>query len=358
MRALIIGAGLAGATSARILAEQGYQVTVYESESEVGGMCRDKHDGDRYYQMFGPHIWHTSDDRIQDFVTRFSRFIPFRHKVRSIVGTKDGVKYAHFPITLKSIQDLGIEYKPSDNVLDKNLNFQEFLTQKIGLELYESFIHHYTKRQWGIEPKELSSSLADRITVKLDRSDTEFFDHERYVGTFEGGFTALIQRMLRHPNIVTVFEKVELYDISRLCRGDNYDKVVITSRLDEFIGSNTLKFRYVKFTEVKDNVMLELYKSKFKEVPFDILVLNNCSSRMITSRITDYSRFLQGTEVSIGTEEPNGRGEGVPCYPITVIPSEYVKYNEENESLKGIINDSLKGTEVHYVGRLASYRVS
>ena len=346
MRALIIGAGLAGATSARILADKGYEVMVYESQKFVGGMCNDELTNEYYKQNYGPHIWHTSIESVQEFISRFTTILPVRHKVRAITSKRSDT---HFPITSQTLEDIGQDQIDNTNL--RTDNFEIYLKDKIGSKTYEELIKHYTERQWGMSPTELDYSLASRITVNLENPMTEFFDHEKYVGFPNKGFTAMIQEMLDHPKI-KVHTDLEMDLASVKTNSALYTKVVITSRLDKFVTHiETLPFRKVsfEFRNCTDHAMYD-----------DILVHNNCNPIGEFSRVSHYHKFFkaitnrEGTIIE-GYEYPNDT-YGVACYPITVVPTIYRDSEKLNTDLKNIISRSLASNSVHFLGRLASYK--
>ena len=205
---LVIGAGFSGAVIARELAEAGCQVEVVDAREHVGGNChteRDKATGIMVH-AYGPHIFHTDNEMVWNYVQRFDRFIPYINRVKTVV--KDRV-YS-LPINLHTInQFFDVALRPdearvliqekADNSIEEPKSFEEQALKFVGSELYEAFFKGYTLKQWGTDPKNLPASILKRLPLRFNYDDN-YFNH-RFQGIPEHVYTYIIQKILHHPNI-------------------------------------------------------------------------------------------------------------------------------------------------------------
>lgn len=358
-KALVIGGGLAGCVSARILAEKGYKVKIVDRDSDLGGMAKDFAgvcEWKGYKQFYGPHIFHTSDPKVLEFAKKYMDIIPFRHTVRS--DTDAGL--LHFPICLNTLEDAGLDESYledvkrswSSNPEKAELSMANMMKSKIGNRLYELLIKNYTFRQWRKKPEHLSSDLARRVTVKMER-DVEFFDHEKLVGLPNGGFTYFMWNLVDHKNIeVDLLENITVEDIASMLQ---YDEIVMTGRLDDFFRKDHLKFVKVEF-RLKEEDTEELHPQAY--------VINNGKKQGEVSRISYYHKFgevlgLNDPVKVVGYEIPNSDKKSsnvIACYPYTVEKSTYNYYKRHNERLQKLFSLLFWDKKVHFLGRLATYQ--
>lgn len=356
-RVAVIGGGLAGCVSARLLAEKGYKVTLFEKDSDLGGMAKDFHSENTrvYRQFYGPHIFHTSDTRVLEFAEKYMDIVPFRHIVRS--NTDAGL--LHFPICLNTLEDAGldqsyifdVERSWSERLEEAEKSMAHMMRSKIGDRLYGLLIKDYTFRQWKRKPEHLSADLARRVTVKMTR-DVEFFDHEKLVGLPRNGFTSFMERLVSHENIKVRVQEVTIQDIGDLLE---FDEIVMTGRLDEFFRGDHLKFVEVEFQMKDEEELKELHPTAY--------VINNGKKGPV-SRISYYHRFgevlgIKNPRKVVGYEIPNSgkKGSNVrACYPYTVEKSTYRVYKKLNEKLQTMFKLILWHKKVSFVGRLATYQ--
>ncbi|MDR2462753.1 MAG: UDP-galactopyranose mutase [Verrucomicrobiales bacterium] len=206
---LIVGAGFSGAVLARELAERtGKHVTVIDERAHLAGNChtrRDSVSGVMLHQ-YGPHIFHTNSGRVWEYANRHAKFYPFVNRVKAV--TKRGV--FTLPVNLLTInQFFNKTFRPDeareflttlgDASISEPQNFEEQALKFIGRELYETFFHGYTKKQWGCEPRELPASVLKRLPVRFSYDDNYYAD--RHQGIPEEGYTAIVEKILAHPNI-------------------------------------------------------------------------------------------------------------------------------------------------------------
>ncbi len=207
-RVLIVGAGLAGSVLARALAEKGVPSLVIDKHDFPAGMChcsRDEKTGVLVHR-FGPHIFHTSNERVWDFVNRFDTFVPWVNRVKAV--NSRGV--FSMPINLHTINQLfQTRLSPSearsfleqktDRSIAEPCNAEEQLLRYVGREIYETFFKGYTMKQWGVSPRELSAGIVKRIPVRFNYDDNYYFS--KYQGFPLSGYSELVRRILDHELI-------------------------------------------------------------------------------------------------------------------------------------------------------------
>ncbi|MEI4484748.1 UDP-galactopyranose mutase [Frigidibacter sp. MR17.14] len=206
---LVVGAGLSGAVIARELAEAGHPVTVFETRGHVAGNCHTARDPETgvMVHLHGPHIFHTDDAVVWDYVNRFARFRPYRNQVKTMVR---GQVYS-MPINLHTInQFFGTALRPDEarqfvaEMTESGgappASFRDQALAMVGPALYEAFLEGYTRKQWGRSPAELPAAVLKRLPLRFSYDDN-YFAH-RFQGMPEDGYTAMVERMLDHPMIV------------------------------------------------------------------------------------------------------------------------------------------------------------
>lgn len=207
---VVAGAGFSGAVLARRLVEtlEAARVTVLDERPHIGGNCHTERDASTgvMLHVYGPHIFNTSDERVWEYVNRFASFGPFVNRVKAV--TSRGV--FGLPINLHTInQFFGKTFSPAearafiashgDRSIGKPRNFEEQALKMLGRDLYETFFYGYTKKQWGCEPRELPASVLKRLPVRFDYNDN-YYD-KRFQGIPLDGYSAIIEKILRHPRI-------------------------------------------------------------------------------------------------------------------------------------------------------------
>jgi UDP-galactopyranose mutase len=249
---IVVGSGLFGSVFAQQAKERGYSVLIIEKRNHIGGNCFTENIEGINVHKYGPHIFHTSDERIWKYVNRFADFNGFVNRPK--------VKYKEeiysFPINLFTLyQMFGVKSPEEaksllDEIRIKNnnpKNLEDWILSQVGHEIYQKFIYGYTKKQWGRNPKDLPSSIIKRLPIRLNFDDNYFKD--KYQGIPIGGYTRMIENIQSGIEIITGVDFTE--NRKELESKANY--VIFTGPIDEFFGYQlgTLEYRSLRFeTEI------------------------------------------------------------------------------------------------------------
>ena len=225
-RILIVGAGFAGAVHARVLAEAGYDVRVIDKRSHIAGNAYDHVDANGVrVHAYGPHLFHSKNVKIIEWITQFGAFVPYVHKVRARLP---GGAHVPMPVNLDTVNavfDAGFANEAEVRAhlasvarpIAEPANAAEYLLGNIGEQLTDLFFRPYTRKMWGFELEDMAVAVVKRIPLRFDRTDTYFADDDIQIMPREG-YTALFERIFDHPGITvalnTAFEKtmVQEYD--------------------------------------------------------------------------------------------------------------------------------------------------
>ena len=254
---IVVGSGLFGSVTAEQASRAGYRVAVIEKRNHIGGNCYTKEDNETgiLVHQYGPHIFHTSNQRVWDYINQFTTFNNYRHKCRIEVN---GKQYS-MPINLDTINNFfGRNLNPTQattflesmTLAYKNIepaNFQEQAFQLVGPELYHAFLRGYTLKQWETDPTLLPASIAKRLPVRTNYNDRYYND------TWEGipseGYTPIFEKMLSHENI-QLFMQTDWFDVKKYAINK---LVVYTGAIDQFydycygdLAWRTLDFKFEK----------------------------------------------------------------------------------------------------------------
>lgn len=347
MRILIVGAGISGATLARLLAEKNNLVTIIDERDCIGGNCYDffNQDGICVHQ-YGTHIFHTENKLVWDFISRFTKWHPYQHKV---LGLIDGMEVP-IPFNLHSIEQLfprclseklisslinnfGYNVKiPILNLANTKDNDLKFLADYV----YEKVFAQYTAKQWGLRPDELDKSVTGRVPVLISRDDRYF--QSKYQGIPLLGYTELISRMLNHE-LISVDLNTE-FSHSMLGK---YDYIFHSGPIDEFFDFSLGQLPYRSLHFDFQTIDREYFQSN--------AVINYPCNYDFT-RIGEYKYFLntqsKATVISYEYPEVFSLGINERYYPIIneVNNKQYQKY----------LNLSKKINNISFFGRLGDYK--
>lgn len=343
---LVVGAGLAGCTAARILAESGHKVLVVERLKHVAGHCHDyKDENGITIHSYGPHIFHTNNKQVWDFVNKFTEFHYYQHRVLSYVEGK----LVPFPINRDTIcQVFGTELAAYEveEFLEREVkksrfnnppkNFRDVIVSQVGERLYELFFKNYTIKQWGRDPEELSPDVAKRIPVRVGRDDRYFSD--KYQGIPKHGYTRMVENILNHPNIILMLG-VDYFEMRDLFKPK---LTVYTGELDRF-------FDYIHGKLEYKSLRLEL--KTINEEYYQPVAVVNYPNDYDWTRVAEYKYFLgeKSKRTTVCFEYPSPEGE--PYY-IVMTPDNL----EKREKYMKEVKKMERTREFIFVGRLAEYK--
>jgi UDP-galactopyranose mutase len=338
---LIVGAGFAGSVLAERLArDAGKEVLIVDRRPHIGGNAYDHYDhAGILVHKYGPHIFHTNSREVFEYLSRFSQWRPYEHRVLASV---DGQQLP-IPINLDTINKLyGLsltsfqlqEFFSSVAEPRQDIRTSEdVIVSKIGKELYEKFFRNYTRKQWDLDPSELDASVTARVPTRTNRDDRYFTDTYQAMPLY--GYTRLFENMLDHPKI-KILLNADYRDIEKIVP---YGKMIYTGPIDEYFDYRygKLPYRSLEFKHETINAPV------FQPVP----VVNYPNEHLYT-RITEF-KYLTGQEhpkTSIVFEYP--KADGDPYYPVP--RSENAELYKQYQTLAA----SASGT--YFVGRLATYK--
>ena len=339
--ALIVGAGFAGAVIAERLASQlGQRVLVVDKRRHIGGNAFDRYDdAGILIHPYGPHIFHTNSTEVFDYLSHFTAWRPYQHRVLASV---DG-QALPMPINLDTVNRLyGLSLTSPEleqffaSVAEKPAAIrtsEDVVVSKIGRDLYNKFFRGYTRKQWGLDPSELDASVAARVPTRTNRDDRYFTD--RYQAMPLHGYTRMFERMLAHPNI-KVMLGTDYREIEKMIP---WRHMVYTGPIDGFFAHRYGKLPYRS---------LEFRHETLDQVQFQPVGTINFPNDFAYTRVTEFKHLTgqQHGATSIVFEYPQSDGE--PFYPVPHPESDamYRQYEADAEQL----------TDVSFIGRLASYR--
>ena len=340
---LVVGAGFAGSVMAeRLAADADKRVLVIDRRPHIAGNAFDvEDDAGVLIHQYGPHIFHTNSADVFAYLSRFTEWRPYEHRVLAEVEDK----LVPIPInrtTLNALYDAGLETEDDVRAflaaraepVESVRTSEDVVVSAVGRELYGLFFRGYTRKQWGLDPSELDRAVTARVPTRTNDDDRYFTD------TFQAmparGYTAMFAAMLDHPNI-----EVRLgVEYGAVKRQVTYDHVVFTGPIDEFFDHRygKLPYRSLRFQHET------IDRPRFQEVA----VVNYPNEDVPYTRVTEYKHLTgqETTRTSVTYEHP--AAEGDPYYPIP---------RPENQALfKQYEALALAEPGVTFVGRLATYR--
>jgi len=344
---LVIGAGFAGSVIAERLASQlGQRVLVVDRRAHIGGNAFDQRDEHGVLvHRYGPHIFHTNSGKVVDYLSRFTEWIPYEHRVVAQVGDQR----LPIPINRTTINELyGLDLRSDEEVREfyaqraepvtEVRNSEEVVVAKAGRELYEKFFRGYTKKQWGREPSELAPSVCGRIPLRTSCDDRYFSDSFQQMPA--EGYTAMFERLLAQPGI-EVCTGTEFEDVSDEIE---YRHLVYTGPIDSFFD-----YRFGKLPYRSLEFRTERHATPDLGLRLPCATVNYPSLEVPWTRITEYRHMtgqLRHQVTTLHVEFP--QAEGDPYYPI---PSpETRELYKRYEALAATLEN------VTFVGRLARYQ--
>lgn len=342
----IAGAGFAGAVLARELAESGrFNIVVFEERQHVAGNChtfRDPKTGIMIHQ-YGPHIFNTSREDVWNYINRWARFGHYTNRVKAV--TDRGM--FSLPINLLTInQFFGKTFNPreakefisalGDSSITEPRSFEDQALKFLGRELYENFFYGYTKKQWGVEPRDLPASILQRLPVRFN------YDDNYYMSKFQGipldGYTSIVEKLLDHPAI-----HVQLGEKYLPQYAPEFAHVFYSGPMDAYFNYDMGRLKY-------RSLMFERFDASgdYQGNP----VINYCQEKIPYTRIAEHKHFTPWEEhsetVCFREYSKLADEKDTPYYPL--------RLNDDKELLKRYVERAESAQKLSFIGRLGTYR--
>ncbi|MGE8361034.1 UDP-galactopyranose mutase [Pseudomonas sp.] len=340
---LIVGAGFAGSVLAeRLAAGLGKRVLLIDRRPHIGGNAYDHHDeAGVLIHRYGPHIFHTNAQRIVDYLSRFTEWRPYEHRVLAVV---DG-QQVPIPInrtTLNALYGLALS---SDEEAEQYLasraervetirTSEDVVINQVGQELYEKFFRGYTRKQWGLDPSQLDKSVTSRIPTRTNTDDRYFTDSFQQIPLH--GYTRMFERMLDHPNITLLLDT----DYRDVRHRVEHEHLIYCGPIDEYFDFRfgKLPYRSLRFE----------HKSLDQEQFQAVGTVNYPDEAVPYTRISEYKHITgqQHPTTSVTYEYPSAEGD--PYYPIPRPENAalYKRYQQLADATPGVT----------FLGRLGTYK--
>ncbi len=340
---LVVGAGFAGSVMAeRIASQLDKKVLIVEKRNHIGGNAYDEIDENGILvHRYGPHIFHTNSKEVFNYLSQFTEWRFYEHKV---LAKLDGELYP-IPInrlTLNKLYNLNLNNEDEakayyEKVREKRypiLNSEDIIVNQVGKDLFEKFFKHYTKKQWGLEPKDLASSVCGRIPFRTNDDCRYFADKYQFMP--KDGYTKMFERMLSNKKIEIVLNT----DYKSVLNDIKFNKMIYTGPIDYFFDYEfgRLPYRSIRFEYEKINI--EYYQNTAQ--------VNYIDAEIGYTRVVEH-KYLSGQDSSVTSiSREYSQSDGEPFYPTPTNENRklYMKYSEHSKLLNHVI----------FGGRLAEYQ--
>lgn len=345
MKIGVVGAGFSGAVIARELAKAGHKIDVFESRDHVAGNCHTLRDPDSNIMkhIYGPHIFHTSNENVWNYIRQFDEIMPFVNRVKSIYK---GRVYS-LPINLMTINSFfdrcfnpkeAEEFIKSqaDQSIQNPQTFEEQALRFVGKDIYEAFFKNYTEKQWGLKPSELPASILKRLPVRFNYDDNYYAS--KYQGIPKNGYSYIVEKILDHENINILMKTHFAPEQAR-----DYAHIFYSGPIDAWFGysDGRLSYRTLDFVQ-------ERHKGDYQ----GNAVINYSDKDVPWTRISEHKHFTPWEEhidTIIYKEYSRACGDkDIPYYPIRLV--------NDKSSLSNYIDRAKKEKNITFVGRLGTYR--
>jgi UDP-galactopyranose mutase len=346
-KTLIIGAGITGITLAERFASTGNKVLIIEKRNHIGGNCYDfKNKTGILIHKYGPHIFHTNYREVWDYLSTFTKWIPYQHRVLGFINEK----FITLPVNLNTLFQLfsWTQAKKFEKKLLRKFRYgtkisifelrssQDKELKALANFIYKKIYLFYSQKQWGLKPELIDPLVMERVPIVISRNDQFFSD--KFQGIPREGYTKMFERMLRNKNI-KIFLNTEYKKIKDKFK---FDIMFYTGPIDEF-------FNY-KFGKLNYRCLKIKFKTLNKESYQPVAVVNYLSKKYPFTRITEFKKltYQMHEKTTIGIEYP-GKGN-IKAWPVLDAKNKEIfkKYQKEAEKLKQ--------KNIYFVGRLAEYK--
>jgi UDP-galactopyranose mutase len=340
---LIVGAGLAGSVMAeRIASQLNKRVLIVEKRNHIAGNAYDEYDEHGILvHRYGPHIFHTNSKQVFDYLSQFTEWRFYEHKVLASLNDK----FYPIPINRTTINRLYKKNLKTAEEVDKFyqsvrekrfpiMNSEDIIVNQVGTDLFEKFYRNYTKKQWNLEPRDLSPQVCGRIPMRTNNDGRYFSDKYQFMP--QNGYTNMFENILSNKNI-------EIYlstDYKNIINEVSFNKMIYTGPIDYFFDYSfgKLPYRSIKF----------LYKNFNRNIYQPAAQINHVDMKNDFTRTVEH-KYLSGQSsetTTVSYEYPQFAGE--PFYPIPTEQNRilYLQYKKKANEMK----------EVLFLGRLAEYQ--
>lgn len=345
MRICVVGAGFSGAVIARSLSEAGFQVLVVDERHHAAGNCHTDRDAETgvLLHVYGPHIFHTDNKTVWDYMCRFGEMVPYINRVKANVKGQ----IFSLPINLHTInQFFGKSFSPTgarefiETIARTDISdpqtFEEQALRFIGEDLYKAFFYGYTCKQWGVEPDALPASILKRLPVRFSYNDNYY--HHLHQGMPRNGYTAIVENILAAEGVELrlgcAFEDLD----------ETFEHTVYTGPLDRYFAHDCGRLGYRTLD--------------FERIDFDgdyqgTAVINYCDIDVPFNRIIEHKHFspwdVERQTASVCYREFSRAclPDDIPFYPIRLV--------DEKAMLADYVARAQNEANVTFVGRLGTY---
>jgi UDP-galactopyranose mutase len=342
---VIVGAGISGMTLGERYAHSGKRVLIVEHRNHIGGNCYDySNEQGILVALYGPHYFHTNDEGVWQYVSQFSQWQAYEHRV---IAHVDGKKVP-VPVnidTLNRLFNANINtseeaerwFEEHKEKIENPKNAEEAVLARMGTTLYELLFKGYTTKQWGMDPKELAPEVTNRIPLRLNNDDRYFTD--KYQALPINGYTKLFEAMIQSKNI-TIMLNTEWDEVKDSIK--SFQKLFFTGRIDHYFKEQfgPLQYRSLRFEfETLEQEYFQEYAQEnypSLDVPF--------------TRIVEYKRATGQKHPKTTISREYSTWEGEPYYPV---PSEH---NQKIYEQYQHAASELEQKGIYFVGRLANYK--
>lgn len=338
---LVVGAGFAGSVVAEQMARTcGKKVLLVDRRPHIGGNAYDHFDASGILiHKYGPHIFHTNSDDVFNYLSRFTKWRKYEHRVlASVTG-----KLVPVPINLDTVNrlynlnlceaELEEFFRTRAEPIQTIRTSEDVVLSRVGRDLYEKMFRGYTRKQWGLDPSQLDAQVTARIPVRTNRDDRYFTDVHQAMPL--NGYTRMFENMLDHPGIT-----LELgVDYREVIKTTSYNEMIYSGPIDEFF-----EFRFGKLPYRSLEFRHETVNSRQLQ---PVAVINYPNEHAYT-RITEFKHLTGQSHAKTSVVYEYPRSEGDPYYPVPRPENAalYRKYEALANATRG----------VHFVGRLATYK--
>lgn len=338
---LIVGAGFAGSVIAERFAAEGKSVVIVEKRDHIGGNAFDELDESGVLvHRYGPHIFHTNSPLVSEYLSRFTEWREYEHKVLAMVAEQ------LYPVpvnrtTINRLYGLNLDEAGVAHYLESVrthttpvTNSEDVVLNNVGRDLCDKFFRGYTKKQWNLDLSELSPAVAGRIPVRTNDDDRYFTDSFQKMPS--EGYTRMFERMLNHPNI-----RIELgTDFASIKNTINAKKVFYSGPIDAYFDHQfgRLPYRSLSFE----------HEHRTGQAQFQPVGTVNYPNDFAFTRITEFKHLTGQVHAGTSIVREYPKSEGDPYYPIPT-PETMTLYRKYKDLAESEAN-------THFIGRLAEYR--